>query len=136
MRRLGVKDAVRPHRNGQRENRLTGPCSGRALPGGQRRRRNPLMPDRPAELYGFAASVYVRSVRLALEEKRLPYTLHEVDPFQPGGPPDWYLALHPFGQIPALRDGDLVLFEWDRSEERRCGEEVCRHWRTRWSPYP
>ena len=71
------------------------------------------MPDQPAELYGFAASVYVRAVRLALEEKRLPYTLHEVDPFQPGGPPDWYLALHPFGKIPALRDGDLVLFESD-----------------------
>src|SRR3546814_15983944 len=69
MRRPGVKDAVRPHRNGQRENRLTGPCSGRALPGGQRRRRNPLMPDRPAELYGFAASVYVRSVWPALAGK-------------------------------------------------------------------
>src|SRR3546814_20957580 len=77
------------------------------------RRRNPLSPDRPEELYGFAARFYVRSVRLALEEKRLPYTLHEVDPFQPGGPPDWYLALHPFGEIPALRDGDLVLFESD-----------------------
>lgn len=71
------------------------------------------MPDQPLELYGFAASVYVRSVRLALAEKRLPYTLREVDPFQPGGPPDWYLALHPFGKIPALRDGDLELYESD-----------------------
>lgn len=71
------------------------------------------MPGQPLDLYGFAASVYVRSVRLALEEKGLPYTLHEVDPFQPGGPPDWYLALHPFGRIPALRDGSLELFESD-----------------------
>lgn len=71
------------------------------------------MPERPIDLYGFAASVYVRSVRLALEEKGLPYILHEIDPFQPAGPPDWYLALHPFGKIPALRDGELELFESD-----------------------
>jgi len=71
------------------------------------------MPDQPLELYGFAPSVYVRSVRLALEEKRLPYTLHEVDPFQDGGPPDWYLAMQPFGKIPVLRDGAFELFECD-----------------------
>lgn len=71
------------------------------------------MPDPSIDLYGFAASVYVRSVRLALEEKGLPYVLHEIDPFQPAGPPDWYLALHPFGKIPALRHGALELFESD-----------------------
>ena len=65
------------------------------------------------DLYGYAPSVYVRSMRLALEEKGLPYTLNEVDPFRDGGPPDWYLALHPFGKIPALRDGDVGLFESD-----------------------
>lgn len=71
------------------------------------------MPDQPLDLYGFAPSVYVRSVRLALEEKGLPYSLHEVNPFAEGGPPDWYLALHPFGKIPALRHGDFELFESD-----------------------
>ncbi len=71
------------------------------------------MPGPPMELFGYAASVYVRSVRLALEEKRLPYVLREVDPFQPGGPPDWYRAIHPFGKIPALRDGGFELFESD-----------------------
>jgi len=71
------------------------------------------MPRQPFELYGYAPSVYVRSVRLALEEKGLPYTLHEVDPFQDGGPPDWYRALQPFGKIPALRDGAFELFESD-----------------------
>ena len=71
------------------------------------------MPDQPFDLYGFAPSVYVRSVRLALEEKGLPYALHEVDPFKPGGPPAWYAALHPFGRIPAFRDGAVALFESD-----------------------
>lgn len=42
-----------------------------------------------------------------------PYTLNEVDPFQPGGPPAWYRALHPFGKIPAFRDGGVELFESD-----------------------
>lgn len=71
------------------------------------------MPEQKFDLYGFAPSVYVRSVRLALEEKGLAYTLHEVDPFQPGGPPDWYRALHPFGKIPAFCDGAVELFESD-----------------------
>ena len=71
------------------------------------------MPGSSIEVFGFAASVYVRSVRLALGEKRLPYVLRELDPFQPGGPPDWYRALHPFGKIPALRDAGFELFESD-----------------------
>lgn len=71
------------------------------------------MPDQPFDLYGFAPSVYVRSVRLALREKGLPYTLHEVDPFRDGGPPDWYRELQPFGKVPALRDGGFELFESD-----------------------
>ncbi len=71
------------------------------------------MPDQPLDLYGFAPSVYVRSVRLALEEKKLAYALHEVDPFQDGGPPDWYLAMQPFGKIPTLRDGAFELYECD-----------------------
>lgn len=71
------------------------------------------MSDQPIDLYGYAPSVYVRSVRLALEEKGIDYTLHEIDPFQRGGPPAWYRVLHPFGRIPALRHGGLELFESD-----------------------
>ena len=37
------------------------------------------MPD--PVLFGAAYSVYVRIVRLALAEKRVPYRLHEVDVF-------------------------------------------------------
>ena len=65
------------------------------------------------QLFGRAHSVYVRSIRLALEEKALAYELVHVDPFDPDGVPDWYSPLQPFGKIPALRDGDFELFESD-----------------------
>jgi glutathione S-transferase len=57
-------------------------------------------------LLGDARSTYTRSVRMALAEKGVKYTL------QPSGPhtPE-ILALHPWGRIPAFRDGDLQLFE-------------------------
>ena len=65
------------------------------------------------KLYGRAFSVYVRSVRLCLEEKGLEYELIPVDPFYPAGLPDWYAEFHPFGKIPALEDGDVRLYESD-----------------------
>lgn len=37
-------------------------------------------------LFGAAYSVYVRAVRLALEEKQVPHRLVEIDIFAPGGP--------------------------------------------------
>jgi len=63
------------------------------------------------DLYGADYSVYVRSSRLALEEKGVAYTLNPVDVFAPEGPPESYLALQPFGKIPALRHGHFALFE-------------------------
>ena len=39
-------------------------------------------------VYGAPYSVYVRIVRLALEEKGVAYRLEEVDIFADGGPPD------------------------------------------------
>lgn len=63
------------------------------------------------ELYGADYSVYVRSARLALEEKGLAYRLIPVDVFAPGGPPADYLSLQPFGKIPALTDGSFTLHE-------------------------
>ena len=65
------------------------------------------------ELFGRAHSVYVRSVRLCLEEKGIAYDLVHVDPFAPEGLPGWYNALQPFGKVPALRDGSVELFESD-----------------------
>lgn len=65
------------------------------------------------KLYGRPFSVYVRTVRLCLEEKGLAYELVPVDPFDPAGLPDWYRALHPFGKMPAFEDDDVRLYESD-----------------------
>lgn len=53
---------------------------------------------------------YVRDVRLrwALEEAGLDYAVRAV-PFDDRAPE--YLARQPFGQVPLLEDGDIVLFE-------------------------
>ena len=62
-------------------------------------------------VFGAAYSVYVRIVRMALEEKGVAYRLDEVDIFAPGGPPAGYLKRHPFGRIPAFEHDGLRLFE-------------------------
>jgi len=64
-------------------------------------------------LYGMPASVYLRAVRLVLEEKGLAYALEPVDPFAPAGLPDGYRALQPFGKVPALDWDGFRLFESD-----------------------
>jgi len=62
-------------------------------------------------LYGSDYSVYVRIVRLALEEKRVAYELVPVDIFAPGGPPAWYRERHPFLRIPAFSHAGIELYE-------------------------
>ena len=62
-------------------------------------------------VFGAAYSVYVRIVRLALEEKGVPYRLEEVDIFAEGGPPEDYLQRHPFARIPAFEHDGFRLFE-------------------------
>ena len=57
-------------------------------------------------LLGDPRSTYTRTVRMALAEKAIAYTMHECGPHTPD-----ILAVHPFGRIPALRDGDIALFE-------------------------
>jgi glutathione S-transferase len=64
-----------------------------------------------AILYGAAYSVYVRAVRLALEEKSVPYRLVDVDVFAPGGPPEEHRLRHPFGRIPAFAHDGFALYE-------------------------
>ena len=48
-------------------------------------------------------------VRWALEEAGMPYEVAFVGPA--GALPDSYRAIQPFGQVPAIRDGALTLFE-------------------------
>jgi glutathione S-transferase len=62
-------------------------------------------------LYGADYSVYVRIVRLALEEKGIDYELVPVDVFAAEGIPGWYFEHHPFGRIPAFEHDGFRLFE-------------------------
>lgn len=73
--------------------------------------------DREVTVFGAAYSVYVRSVRLALEEKNIPYLLEEIDVFAPDGPPAELLRRQPFGRIPAFehRQGDTTFALYETS---------------------
>ena len=62
------------------------------------------MPD--LEIIGVPFSNYVRSIRLLCEEKGVAYTLTPSRPHTPE-----VNAIHPAGQIPAMRHGDVALFE-------------------------
>lgn len=57
-------------------------------------------------LLGDARSTYTRTVRMALAEKGVACTLQGCAPHSAD-----ILAVHPFGRIPALRDGDIELWE-------------------------
>lgn len=58
------------------------------------------------EIIGIPLSNYVRSVRMLCEEKGVPYTLNPARPHSPE-----VNAIHPAGQIPCMRHGDVALFE-------------------------
>lgn len=62
------------------------------------------------QLHGYQYSVYAWIARLAMHEKGLSYEWVEVNPFAKDVPTD-YLAMHPFGRVPTLVQGDFVLFE-------------------------
>jgi len=55
---------------------------------------------------GNPRSTYVRTVRMGLAKKGLKYTLQPSAPHTPD-----ILAVHPYGRVPAFRDGDVALFE-------------------------
>ena len=58
------------------------------------------------EIIGAPQSNFVRTVRLACAEKRVPYTLTPAFPHAPE-----VKAIHPFGKIPAMRHGEVTLAE-------------------------
>ncbi len=57
-------------------------------------------------LLGAPPSTYTWTARIGLAEKGVRYTIQEAAPHTPE-----ILAVHPFGRVPALRDGDTELFE-------------------------
>ena len=57
-------------------------------------------------LLGVAGASYTRTARMAFEEKAVAYTFQVARPHSPE-----VEALHPFGRIPALRDGEIEIFE-------------------------
>ncbi|MER9074755.1 glutathione S-transferase family protein [Mesorhizobium sp. M0904] len=62
-------------------------------------------------VYGADYSVYVRIVRLVLEEKGVGYELVPVDVFAADGIPGWYFEHQPFGRIPAFEHDGFRLYE-------------------------
>jgi len=70
-----------------------------------------MSPDDKPVVFGAPYSVYVRAVRLALEEKGVAYGLAPIDIFAGGGPPAEHLTRHPFGKIPAFEHAGFRLYE-------------------------
>lgn len=62
------------------------------------------------DLYGYQYSVYAWIARLALREKGVAFTWHEVNPFADSMPPS-YLTLHPFKRVPTLVHDGFVVYE-------------------------
>lgn len=58
------------------------------------------------EIIGMPLSNYVRSVRMLCEEKGVQYTLNPARPQSPE-----VTAIHPAGQVPCMKHGDVTLFE-------------------------
>jgi glutathione S-transferase len=70
------------------------------------------------QIIGAPFSSYVWIVRMALEEKQVPYDLipermHSAE----------VLPIHPFGKIPVMRHGDVTLW----LEGNRALTGLCRH---------
>ena len=57
-------------------------------------------------IIGVPFSNYVRSLRMLCEEKGVPHVLNPARPHSPD-----VLAIHPAGQVPCMRHGDVALFE-------------------------
>lgn len=58
------------------------------------------------EIIGVPMSNYVRSIRMLCEEKDVAYKLNPAFPHSPD-----VNTIHPAGQVPCLRHGDVALFE-------------------------
>jgi glutathione S-transferase len=72
-------------------------------------------------VYGVPGSPFMRSVLVALEEKRAPY---RIEPLAPGAlKSEEYRRLHPFGRVPAIRRGEGELDRLLGRSEHLAGAE-------------
>ncbi len=62
-------------------------------------------------IYGPGFSTYVRSVRLALEEKGVPYHLEEINIMEGAHQSPEHRARHPFAKVPAFEHDGFELYE-------------------------
>jgi len=60
-------------------------------------------------VYGIPGSPFLRSVEIALREKRLDYELHAMAPGEHKQPE--HLARHPFGRVPAFEHDGFAIYE-------------------------
>jgi glutathione S-transferase len=60
-------------------------------------------------VHGVPGSPFMRAVEVALREKSTPYRVRALSPGESKSPE--YMALHPFGRIPAFEHGDFRLYE-------------------------
>jgi len=63
------------------------------------------------KLYHHPASTFARRVRIALLEKSIACELIELNLPAREQKQEWYAALNPYGKVPTLVAGDLVLYE-------------------------
>jgi glutathione S-transferase len=63
------------------------------------------------KLYSNPLSTYARRVRIALLEKKIEAELVQVDMAAREHKREPYLSLNPYGRVPTIVDGDLVLYE-------------------------
>jgi glutathione S-transferase len=63
------------------------------------------------KLYDFKSSPNCQRVKVVLEEKKLPYETVPIDLRKKEQKTPEYLQLNPYGKVPSLADGDVVLYE-------------------------
>jgi glutathione S-transferase len=77
-----------------------------------KKRRSTLRKEKKMiKLYDFKSSPNCQRVKVVLEEKKLPYETIPIDLRKKEQKTPEYLKINPYGKVPALVDGDTVLYE-------------------------
>ena len=60
------------------------------------------------DIYGTSGCPYVHRTRLVMIEKGIDFALTIIDT---KNKPDWFLKISPYGKVPVIKHGDVVLYE-------------------------